>query len=185
MKLPVMILLLAAVNGALAQDTSSVFVDIAPCMNLVVSAERHACYDRLEASVRDVRQRAVPSSATTTFPAPLPAHVVEQPAADTAPVPAPSVETFGNQTPALGKVVANEAGEQELHDTITGLHEREPDRWLITLASGQVWYQTNSSRTRLREGMAVRIFPSPLGGSWRLAGAEGNTTGFIQVKRVE
>jgi hypothetical protein len=68
---------------------------------------------------------------------------------------------------------------------ITDLRQREPNRWLITLESGQTWYQSNSERFRLVKGMAVKIYPSPLHGSWRLARDDGKETGFIQVQRVD
>src|SRR5690606_31006763 len=92
-----------------------------------------------------------------------------------------TVDDFGKVSAGQAQVIADSAGTQELHDTIAGLQEREPGRWLITLESGQVWYQTNSGRIRLRKGMEVRIYPSPLGGSFRLAGTD-STTGFVQVQ---
>jgi len=192
-------LLCTAIGTVHAQD--AVFVDIAPCMALAVDTDRHDCYDRLEAAVRAAQQLPPPPVATAPTPA-APAAQVPLTAPVPAPVTAPAppapvvsdaespansdaVETFGTQTPLEARVQANDGGDQELLDTITGLRQREPGRWLITLASGQVWYQTNSSRIRLREGMAVRIYPSPLGGSFRLAGTDGSSTGFVQVTRVE
>jgi len=177
-------LTLLAFSAGTLQAQNAVFVDIAPCFELELHATRMACYEALDASVRAARQASV-----TVAPEPPP--VVDQPVpASAIPIDPPivaatAIETFGNQTPATARVLSNEAGEQELLDTITGLREREPGRWLITLASGQVWYQTNSARMRLREGMEVRVYPSPLGGSFRMARAAGNSTGFIQVSRVE
>lgn len=189
-------LLCTTIGAVHAQD--AVFVDIAPCMAMATDNDRHDCYDRLEAAVRAAQQLPASPVATVTAPAaptaaqvPVPASIPAQapPAAVAGVVEAPAVsdavETFGTQTPVEARVQSNESGEQELLDTITGLRQREPGRWLITLASGQIWYQTNSSRIRLREGMAVRIYPSPLGGSFRLAGTDGNSTGFVQVTRVE
>lgn len=199
-KLPATTILLCAAIGTVhAQD--AVFVDIAPCMALAVDTDRHDCYDRLEAAVRAAQQLPAPPVATAptpvapaaeapltaSVPASLPAQASPAPVVEVAepPAVADAVATFGKQTPVEARVEANESGDQELLDTITGLRQREPGRWLITLASGQIWYQTNSSRIRLREGMAVRIYPSPLGGSFRLAGTDGNSTGFVQVTRVE
>lgn len=108
---------------------------------------------------------------------------VEMPAADAA---AAQVQAFGRSDPATAARVQNNAdGEAELFDEIVELRERVPGRYLFTLASGQVWYQDNSQRMRLRKGMRVRIYPSPLGGSWRMARADGEQSGFVQVTRVE
>ncbi len=167
-------LTLLALSAGTLQAQDAVFVDIAPCLMLELHATRMACYEDLDAAVRAAR----PASATVQATEPQ-APVVAQPAPASAtpvdPTPAAVIESFGNQTPVTARVLANEAGEQELLDTITGLREREPGRWLITLASGQVWYQTNSARIRLREGMEVRIYPSPLGGSFRMAGPTAAT----------
>jgi hypothetical protein len=180
-----------------AQET--VLVDIAPCMALGSSAEKHACYDRLEASARATRSSAnappqpaaTPASAATptarTLPT-LPAAPTSQPAAavpPSAPAQEQSVASFGTSTPSSARVLTSLDGQQELHDSITDLQEREPGRYLITLASGQVWYQSNSQRFRLRKGMDVRIYPSPLGGSYRMARDDGEETGFVQVERLK
>ena len=64
--------------------------------------------------------------------------------------------------------------------TDTGL---TPGEGFIDVDGGQVWYQINSKRFRLREGMQVRIYPSPFGGSFRLSAS--NMNGFIQVRRIQ
>ncbi|MES2623783.1 MAG: hypothetical protein V4628_00760 [Pseudomonadota bacterium] len=183
-----------AFTGVQAQGPTPVLVDISPCMNLEANADRYACYDKLEAAVRaarDAQQLTVtpPVVAPSVNPQPN-VSTNSPPAPATAPVQraATAVETFGQQNPVstqAAEVVANQDGEEELHDTITALQEREPNRWLITLASGQVWYQSNSERFRLVKGMDVRIYPSPLRGSYRLARDDGKQTGFIQVARVK
>lgn len=184
-----LLMLLLAVSNAHAQSSARVLVDIAPCMELASSAERYACYDRLEAEVRAAR------SATPALSAASPATVppaAPQPASTPSPASVPGASTtvaeFGQSSPSetqAAQVVANSGGEEELHDRITDLQEREPGRWLITLESGQVWYQSNSQRNRLRKGMDVRIYPSPLGGSFRMSQANGSDTGFIQVARIK
>ena len=186
------VLLYCTVSGsALAQGPAPVLVDISPCMNLAVSAERYACYDKLEDAVR-AAQRGTPQVAgepSDARPA-APARDIPVAAAPAAPAQdvATPVASFGQETPAsaeAAKVVANQDGEEELHDRIVSVQEREPGRQLITLESGQVWYQSNSQRFRLVKGMAVRIYPSPLRGSYRLARDDGKETGFIQVERVQ
>jgi hypothetical protein len=97
-----------------------------------------------------------------------------------------AVATFGNQTStATAQIQVTPDGEQVLHDTVVALQERNPNRFLITLESGQVWYQSNSQRFRLTEGMAVRIYLSPLKGSYRLGRDDGKENGFIQVERIK
>ena len=184
----------ASPHAVQAQPADARLKDITVCMQIANSSEKYACYLRLEAEVR----AALPPTATPTQPT-VPPAVANTPA-PTSPSPSPSpspstspslqatgseaVASFGNQQPTAASVQANAKGEQELHDRITNLQEREPGRFLITLASGQVWYQSNSQRFRLREGMAVRIYPSPLGGSFRMARDDGEATGFVQVERI-
>ena len=77
----------------------------------------------------------------------------------------------------------DEDGDSVLHDRIVSLRERIPSQYLITLESGQVWYQTVTKTFRMKEGMEVMISRSPVGGSYRLSSPE--ISGFIQVVRVE
>ncbi len=174
-------------------QTDSVYVDIGPCMAIANASDRYACYDALEAQIRAARAREAELPVVS-----LPRNTRQQPAAtmpETAAMP-PSTETvtdvadFGREPPAVAdsrqntaRVLESADGEQELVDTISSLDERLPDQWAITLASGQVWHQINSKRYRLREGMEVRIYPSPFGGSYRLSAATLN--GFIQVRRAQ
>ncbi len=188
---------LLAVNAASGQAQAPVMVDIAPCMALAGSAERYACYDRLAVSARATSNTAPRVSSTPAQPATVPrtvvAPVAEPPPAavatpSVAETPATSVAEFGKASPQetrSAQILANAGGDEELHDVITDLRQREPNRWLITLESGQVWYQSNSERFRLVKGMAIRIYPSPLRGSYRLARDDGKETGFIQVERVD
>lgn len=166
-KLRISALLLAASllpHGGFAQ--SPVLVNIAPCMAQTSDAARLACYDRLGAET----QAVTPSS--------------QPPATEAAPatVNDEALAAFGRA--ATPQVVQDENGQDELLDRIVDMREREPGRWLFTLASGQRWIQTNSGRIPLRKGMDVRIYPSPLGGSYRMA-AQSEGRGFVQVQRVE
>jgi|SRR5690606_35049498 len=191
-------LLLLAADGS-AQE-GSVFVDIAPCMRLTDSASRHACYDELEATVRaaQVLQSGMDQAPPVPAPdlpdaaargpdeAPPPPVIDARPASSRAEPASPAanaaLQAFG-QSSAQARLSERADGSQELIDTVVDLQEREPNRLLITLASGQVWYQDNSARSGLRKGMEVRIYPSPLGGSYRLASSSVN--GFMQVSRVK
>ncbi len=103
----------------------------------------------------------------------------ESDAMDAEPVEENAVESFGREA----RVVVNMDGQDELQDVITELLEANPNMWLIRLASGQVWRQTHSKRLNLREGDAVRIYPSRWGENYRLQ--TPRLSGFIQVLRVE
>jgi len=168
----------------------------------IPDAARYACYDALETKIRQAQQKQRESTVSSVVEEA--ATAAEDGTADPVPVmtppsrsPAPEnlehekeaeneIADFGRTTPSTAgsaRLEENGEGAQVLYDKVLSLREREPGRWLITLESGQVWYQTNSQRFRLREGMEVRIYPSPLGGSWRLSISGIN--GFIQVRRVE
>lgn len=103
----------------------------------------------------------------------------ESDAMDAEPVDENALESFGREA----RVVVNMDGQDELQDVITELLEANPNMWLIRLASGQVWRQTHSKRLNLREGDAVRIYPSRWGENYRLQ--TPRLSGFIQVLRVE
>jgi hypothetical protein len=92
-----------------------------------------------------------------------------------------TVRSFGKESPA--RVVDTEEGHEELHDRIEALRMNPPGRWIVTLASGQVWRQSFTGSYNLRKGMDVRIYRSKWGNSYRLS-AQG-LNGFIQVERVK
>lgn len=177
-------LAIGVISNSQAQDRPAVMVDISACIDLPSRAARNTCYEEVADVARALRDPgpSQPPAAAAVEPRRAAAPEVSAAPAETA---GNAVASFGTATPAeAASVVDGAEGEAELHDRITDLQEREPGRWLITLASGQVWYQSNSGRIRLRKDMEVRIYPSPLGGSFRLAGIEGST-GFIQVTRVK
>jgi hypothetical protein len=188
----------ACIAAAMSVNAQSpaVMVDISSCMALSSTADKQACYLALEARVRAgmaVNNAPIAPAAPPVVvqPTPVPVREVAEAVAP-APQPQPEpqvqeqqVEDFGVHTPAeTARIQNNEDGEAELHDTIVSMQQREPGRWLFTLASGQVWYQANTKRIRFRKGDEVRIYPSPIGGSWRMARASGTEVGFIQVDRI-
>ena len=89
------------------------------------------------------------------------------------------LDSFGRQT----RVVVNENGEDELNDVIAELFMAKPNQWLIRLGSGQVWNQVHPKRLNLREGDAIRIYPTGWGDNYRLE--TPRLDGYIQVLRVE
>jgi hypothetical protein len=196
--LPVLAVVFFMSPGALqAQVSDPVMVDVSECIRITSAVGRFACY---EEKAGEVMRAGMPPEDNTQTPVrqappvveaagnPEPQQAVGGNDDDAQPAPQETVsnqaESFGDRPPAasVGRIIRNGDGEDELIDTIAELVEREPNRWLITLAGGQVWYQANSKRFRLREGMQVRIYPSPLGGSYRLSAQEKN--GFIQVSKV-
>lgn len=180
------LLILPVVNFA---QSAGVYVDIGPCMAMEEDAERYACYDLLEEQIRAAQTRE------TELPRVSIQRNTRQPAADvtvsdSSSEDEASVVDFGRETPATtsnrettARLLDNEDGGQELIDAIVALKEPLPNQWQVTLASGQVWHQINSKRYRLQEGMEIRIYPSPFGGSYRLSAT--NLNGFIQVRRIQ
>lgn len=200
--LPYLTLACLSVPMTVHGQSSPVMVDISPCLSITDNQAKFGCYAELEARVRAEMDSNVSNPATVAptvtaeTPAQVPPAVAESPgraapAAEAEPEvadtsePSPAVEEFGRQTPVqAARVQASEEGEEELRDTIASLQEREPGRWLFTLAGGQVWYQVNSQRMNFRKGDEIRIYPSPIGSSWRMGRASGAEVGFIQVARV-
>ncbi|MGA0806225.1 MAG: hypothetical protein ACO3PV_06890 [Pseudohongiellaceae bacterium] len=174
--------------ASLAQS-ATVIADIAPCLAIAPDADRLACFDALAPRILPAMPAPLPVPDVPAAPTQAAVPVVEPPSGQAQVEPAPpaaDVADFGRADPATtARLATNDAGETELLDVIVDLRERVPGRWLITLAGGQVWYQDNSSRMRLRKGMEVRVYPSPLGGSWRMARADGKQSGFVQVSRIE
>ena len=191
----VSLLILALPLAAGAQNAPAIPRSFSDCQSIEETRARYLCYDLVEAlnEGADQSRPAEPASpatpARTIAPAPAAEsrEVVEQAPEpsreqDSTPPPQEALAGFGREVPNASRIVV-EQGQEELQDRIVALREREPNKWLITLESGQVWYQTNSQRYRLREGMEVRIYPSRMGGAWRLSANELN--GFIQVHRVD
>ena len=181
---------------AVQAQSASVYVDIGPCMGISENAIRYACYDQLEEQIRAAQAReselpvvSIQRNIRATQQQEV-ADAAEENDSNGDNDQQSVVEGFGRQSPAISnarvenaRVLANEDGEQELVDTISALRERLPSQWEVTLAGGQVWHQVNSKAYRLREGMEIRIYPSPFGGSFRLSAT--NLNGFIQVRRVQ
>jgi hypothetical protein len=138
----------------LAQQTTGTTVDIARCMDIKESAERIRCYDALADEVR---------------------------ARPPAPAGEEDVQTFGKKPPA--RVVETKEDPPELHDRIAALRQTPTGRWIVTLASGQVWQQSVSTSYNLRSGMDVRIYRTRFGNGYRLS-AQG-LNGFIQFQRIK
>jgi hypothetical protein len=90
------------------------------------------------------------------------------------------VQSFGKEPP---RVVDTDKGREELQDRIEELRTTPTGKWIVTLASGQVWQQTVSGTYNLRKGMDVRVYPTRFGTDYRLS-AQG-LTGFIQVQRIK
>lgn len=84
---------------------------------------------------------------------------------------------------ASARPANDEPTEREWVGTITALRLREPNQYIVTLDTGQVWHQRYPERYALRVGQRVRIYESPWGAHQRLQ-ADG-VNGFIQVERVE
>jgi hypothetical protein len=183
------VLILLGSHFAIAQD-DPVYVDISPCMAMENDQSRYACYDLLEQQIKAARESEVSMPIVSIPRGRRQVQEETRQIATETMKKENSVADFGRESPSViraletsARILENEDGTGELIDTIAGLNERVPNQWEITLGGGQVWQQINSKRYRLREGVEVRIYPGPFGGSWRLSAA--NLNGFIQVRRVE
>jgi hypothetical protein len=148
-----------AIESLSGQEADNVTIDARRCMQIESPAERLACFEA---------QVGAAPAATSDGPVPPPAAApaprtvdVGAPPAQAVPAAPPEATSFGN---------------------ITSLQLREPNRYLITLDTGQVWEQRVAARFPLRVGQRVRIEPTRWGSSERLY-VEG-LSGFIQVSRV-
>jgi len=186
--------------AANAQEPTALQTALSRCYAISEINTRVACYDDLArpgnsanttvtatapATLPSASAPASPATPAPTTPAvrndPAPATAAVSPAvspAAPAPVPA-AVAGFGQQA----KVETSEEGTDALVDTVTALKRVEPTKWLITLASGQVWRQTVGKTFMIREGETVRITASGWGNSFRLS-VEGRSS-FIQVSRAQ
>jgi hypothetical protein len=179
---------------ALAQDSDNLLAGVRICMTITDNTTRLACFDALATDASAPVTQAQPISAapgvsaSTTTPvrtAPAVAESKQTEIENTETEHTESektVATVANFGTTNTRVENNSAGQVELLDRVAALAEREPGKLLITLESGQVWYQVNSERFHLRKGMEIRVYPAPMGGSYRLSADE--IRGFIQVQRV-
>lgn len=150
-----------AAGASFAQSSAQLPVDLAECVNLESADERFACY---EAQVQDVLEER---DATPVSP---PADADE---------PRRAAEETARERGATDEERSDSA---EVIGTITGLRERLPDSYVITLDNGQVWEQVRPKWYPLRPGLKVRIYPTVWGSSLRLTAVDGN--GYIQVQRA-
>lgn len=150
-------------GSANAQDPNRVTIDAGRCLELASPDERLACF---EAEANDAL-RSERNEPDALAPA-----VAGVPSRDSQQSP-PTVDVARLQ---------REDVQTEWVGTITSLRERMPNRYLITLDSGEVWQQQVAERYPLRVGQRVRVYQTQWGSDQRLQ-ADG-VKGFIQVKRV-
>ncbi|MFZ9585888.1 MAG: hypothetical protein ACO280_13175 [Pseudohongiellaceae bacterium] len=202
---PTLLALLAlsgAATSAMAQGQDQAVLDaIKQCSQLADATERYACFDRATAAAglrpggaapaagAPAPSPRAPGAATTQSRIPASPPRPAEPAAATPP-PAPATAAgsrsgapFDPPAVEARRQATDSAEENSYRDRIVDLREREPGKWLITLESGQQWYQVESKRYALGKGMDVRIYPGLFGSSWRLSADE--LKGFVQVQRVK
>ena len=177
---------LAYLEVTLAQEQDRVTIDARRCLELEAADERLACF---EAQVGEAQSRGSPTPATAAAPA-----TAATPATATAPAtvatpatavaPAlssqqsiPTVEVAS--LPAEG-APADAPGQSEWVGSVTALRQREPNQYVITLDSGEVWQQRGADRYPLRVGQKVRIYQTRFGTRLQADGVNG----FIHVFRV-
>ncbi len=162
-----------AVVIAAEAENALTHVDVSRCVDLAGSADRLACYDAAAAKAR--------GAASTTNAGGASGSVAAAAKATPARAGDDSAATFG-KTPA--QVVKGADGQQELHATVAALQAApQGGAWIITLSNGQIWRQTVPEPFNLKQGYAVRIYPSRWGSNYRLSAEQIH--GFIQVERVD
>lgn len=194
-----------AVSG-LAQAQQEVLIDAGPCLQFETSVERLVCFeeqakaaagntsaasqgdrpvlriDRSNQQLPPARSAAVPAAAPAAATQSGNATSANSSGAATAAAAAPRQDaeaSFGLPQ----RVDREEQTRNELRGTIESFREISPNQYLITLTNGQVWRQMHSDRYNIREGHAVRIYPTRWGSAYRLTVEE--LKGFIQVERVK
>jgi len=180
---------LASLN-VMAQDSAFI-----ACAQFTDRGERIACLeDALESAM--AVQPPMNSQAITAAPAqptvavprrnePVATTSVTEKSAPAAREEVPSLldrlRNFG-QSDSTTSISTDEAGQDQLHDTVTDLEKRN-NLLVVTLASGQVWRQQVPRTMNLREGDAITIFQAGIGNGYRLE--TERLSGFIRVERVK
>jgi hypothetical protein len=154
---------LAYLEATFAQESGHVTIDARRCREIESPDERLAC---LERQIDDAQSRGstVPAAAV---PAPSSQPSTPAPAVDVAKLPAEGAPT-------------EKPGQTEWVGIITALKQREPNQYLITLDTGQMWLQRGSDRYMLRVGQRVRIEQTRFGTRLQADGVNG----YIHVERV-
>jgi hypothetical protein len=168
-----------------AQNSAENMVDVSQCVGILDEGQRLACFDQLTAHLQHQSsedQLPIVDSLARQPSATLTEQSENGPAIDRNFAETDDVDEFG-RPPQSPRLMASDNGAVELFDRVASLRKRAPNLWAITLESGQVWLQSNSQFFHLREGDEVKVYPSRLGGSFRLKRVD--TNGFIQVERVE
>ena len=157
---------IAHLEETLAQQPERVTIDAARCRALQSPEERLACF---EAEADAARSAPPPVGTSASAPANTP------PQGSQPPIPTVDVSGLPRED-----APADAPGQTEWVGSITGLRQREPNQFVISLDSGQVWQQLESKRYPLRVGQRVRIEQSRFGMRLQADGVNG----FIHVTRV-
>jgi hypothetical protein len=159
-----------------AQPPSDLTIQVAECIALESTAERHACFDRqVEAALKDdantVDAEAAPAGAVDAVAPPGGAKTEAAPA-PAGPAPASSA-TDTSETPPVPEPIVS---------SIAALSQLRPNQFLIELDNGQTWRQVTTQRYALRVGREVTISATRWGDTYRLQTADASD--YIQVERV-
>lgn len=176
---------LLVTGSASAQDSGTVTVDVARCLELESEAERRDCFAARVDEVLDATAAAAPgpepAAAGDSEPAPQAAEPARRRSAE-AETTAPRERMAPRPDAAASADQAGEPANGEFFATIVEISERLPNAYIITLDNGQVWEQTEPKRYPLRPGLEVRIYRTRWGNRYRLAGVDSGQ--HIQVRRL-
>lgn len=180
-----------------AQNSESVTVDVADCIELESATDRLACFEARVDAVLEEQDAGEAAGADE------PVAVTRNRGDDDARADrneptrserraqrraAREQEKIAQRQARLEQTAADLAERQAraaeaFSGTIAALDERLPDSYVITLDNGQIWEQTAPKRYPLHVGLDVEIYPSQWGPSYRLTGQ--NLGSFVQVRRVK
>lgn len=181
-----------ALSPVLAQDDSgTVTVDVARCLELESAEARLACFGAEVDEVLEERGPGVPAeqpqadAADAAEDERVGTERVREPAAQQEPGLSRSERRAMREAERDAAPAARDSAPDpaEFSGRIVELRERLPNAYVIRLDNGQIWEQTEPKRYALRPGLEVRIYPTRWGSRYRLTGIDSG--GHIQVRRVE
>ena len=168
--LPCSLCMLISAAVFAADNTDAVMMDASPCLDIVSPIERLACFEE-QANAAQGRGTAIPRQDLPVVSVPrnsrqqpaqssqqAPQQVEPQPAPETQQAVVQEAETARSQSAdnfesdfglPEERVDEEKARANELLATVAELKEQNRNRFIITLANGQVWEQMETKRFAL------------------------------------
>ncbi len=183
-------LLLSSITTVQAQDIVS---QLQACRAQTDNAVRLACYDKLavkyaEENIKNdlhVTKVITPNSNAATPPVTTPTKSPTTPPVSVSTEKRPPADDYASRDDqvkrfGLSKVIEPQEKIEKITSVITSVQKNPYGKLIITLETGQVWRQTNSTSLRLKPGQEVYVEEGALG-SYFLGKESSNKR--IRVKR--